>query len=215
MREGPRLDPLLVVSGLLLAGAVAGQPFRTGAMALDVAITIGLGASILLSFGSATRSVIDGRSGLRAAPGVALCVVGIAYGLAVYVPSLMPAPRSAPVSDDGDPCRTLAPIISRWLAEQGPLTGEPERQAAARARALEAWRANLRAAPLPPRLDEAITDADRRVAALIRAWEDVGAEPTSAAVDRLHEARTRATAAVRRLGTACVPGAETSTSPPG
>jgi hypothetical protein len=200
----PAWDPLTAAAAFVLLGAgVVQAVFRggDGGLVVDVVVTVAAGAAILLSFLSAIR-IITSEGRLRGGPvAIGLCVVSIAYVLAVYVPAVI-RPRGAPAAAvSTSACEQIAPLVSRWLAGLGPIeTAMPNH----RIRELSAWRARLASTDLDARLASEQREVDAVVGELQALWETRAQDATQTSSVALAEARARATTQIRRLGAACV-----------
>lgn len=197
-------------------------PSGAGArLAVEVAVTGALGASILLSFVSAVR-IITGSGALGGlALAVGACILGIAYVLAVFVPMFMAdVTKDRPVPDDLA-CKRLAPIVSWWVSDEAAFERDLERTepgaatqlAARRAQEIEAWLERFRRLELPERLHDRARDVDATVTELLAAWEAQRFAPTGTSTAAVAGERTKALGRIRALGAACVDEGATEIEP--
>jgi len=220
---GRRTDPLigwaLAALGLAVAGgfalrspALLGDIASSGRLILEVLVTGALGASILLSFGSAVRIIIGAGPWGGVALAAGTCVLGIAYTVAVFVPLFMADVLAGrPVPKDVA-CRSIAPVVSWWISDQAAFDRQLERSevdnsaqmATRRAEEIEAWLERFRRLELPERLQVPARRVDAAVTELLALWEAQRFSPTGTSTAAVSSQRAAALSRIRDLSAACV-----------
>lgn len=230
MDGAARTEPLIGWAAAALATAMAGSwafeaaTSSEASFALqlvhDVLVFCLLGAAVLVSFVACVRIVTSSAQHRGLPVAVVLCLASIGYVVGVFVPRFMDSvARSRPEtsaeasSSETGPsaCRVVAPMVSRWLAEDREL--EADRRApgvsasdvaGARARELAAWLRDFRQLELPARLREEAAGVDRAVHELRQLWAARANAPSRTSTSAVSAAQTAATARIRALSAACV-----------